>query len=207
MKLFNKEEDKSITNLIDTIKENKNAYSLEKDESLIKKFKNNYNNYTEKLFFRVATNFGGIVIDNWVRLYGCGKLNIIDKNMTINVGTNFDLLIGEDVCGGLFAVKDDSVYYFAPDTLKWESLDVYYSNFLYWLLNDAEGISLFYKSFRWKNWKDFCKDIKLDQGISFVPQLCFEGEIETRSKKIISMSEVIDFNFYLEKQIHSNSSN
>ena len=154
------------------------------------------------MFFRVARSCGGIVIDNWVRLYGCGELSIIEKNMLLDTDFNSDLIIGEDVCGGLFAVKEDIVYYFAPDTLKWESLDIYYSNFLYWVLNDKQGTTQFYESFRWNNWEDFCKDIKLNQGISFVQQLCFESDIEDRDKRIININEIINLNFELSKQIN-----
>lgn len=40
------------------------------------------------------------------------------------------------------------VYYFAPDTLEWESTELAYSGFLNWL---AEGdFGLFYQSFRWE---------------------------------------------------------
>jgi len=130
-------------------------------------------------------------------------LNIIEKNRNINKEFNYDIIIGEDVCGGIFAVKENVIYYFAPDTLKWESLDIYYSNFLNWVLNNPDGTSQFYETFRWNGWREFCKNIELNQGISFYPQLCFKGKIEDRSKEIISIDEIINLNLNLSKQINN----
>lgn len=191
--------DNSIINLFNDIKEKENVNLLPLDNDIADNFKNNFCEFSDKLFFKVASNCGGIIIDNWIRLYGSGLVNIIDKNMTNDF--NYDIIIGEDVCGGLFSIKENVVYYFAPDTLKWESLDVYYSNFLNWILNNPDGLSQFYETFRWNGWKEFCKNIQLNQGISFYPQLCFEGNIEDRSKKIISIDEIIKMNIDLSKQI------
>lgn len=195
------DEDKSVKNILNDIKSKDNAYLLPLENTIANKFRNNYNQFSNNLFFRVANNCGGIVIDNWIRLYGCGTLNIVDKNSMIKNNTDFDIIIGEDICGGLFALKENLVYYFAPDTLKWESLNIYYSNFLNWLLNSSDDAAQFYASFRWTDWKFFCRDIKLNQGISFYPQLCFKSDIEKRSKKVINMDEIIRLNFELSKQL------
>lgn len=64
--------------------------------------------------------------------------------------------------GGLFAIKEGYVYYFAPNTNKWENLEVYYTQFLDWILNNTQGINKFYKLFRWNTWKEDCNDIKLN---------------------------------------------
>lgn len=140
-------------------------------------------------------------VKEYVKKYGCGELNILNKNNLINDNFDFDIIIGEDICGGIFALKNNVVYYFAPDSLKWESLNAYYSDFMSWLLNDTEGISQFYETFRWNDWIEFCANIKINQGISFYPQLCFAGNIEDRSKKLINMDEIIRLNFDLAKQL------
>ena len=194
--------DNSVINIFNDIKNKENVNLLPVDNAIADKFKSGFREFSDKLFFKVASNCGGIVIDNWIRLYGSGLINIIDKNNNIIDNFNYDILIGEDVCGGLFALKENVIYYFAPDTLKWESLDVYYSNFLNWVLNNPDGTSQFYKIFRWNGWEDFCKDIELDQGISFYPQLCFESKIEDRSKRIIRIDEIIAMNYELSKQIN-----
>ena len=120
----------SIINLFNDIKTKENVVLLPLDNNIAENFKNDFNEFSDKLFFKVASNCGGIIIDEWIRIYGSGLLNIIEKNKNINKDFSCDIIIGEDVCGGIFAVKENVIYYFAPDTLKWESLDIYYSNFL-----------------------------------------------------------------------------
>ena len=111
-----------------------NVKILEKKENIIIDFKNNYSQYADKLFFSVMENCGGIIIDNWIRLYGCGQLNVIEKNKKYNKNDVVDIILGEDVIGGLFALKDGIIYYFAPDTLRWENLNIYYTNYIDWLI-------------------------------------------------------------------------
>lgn len=50
------------------------------DKSVKENFRTKFNNFQDKLFFEVIENCGGIVIDNWIRLYGCGELNVMSKN-------------------------------------------------------------------------------------------------------------------------------
>ena len=49
------------------------------DKSIKESFRIKFNNFQDKLFFEVIENCGGIIIDNWIRLYGCGELNVISK--------------------------------------------------------------------------------------------------------------------------------
>lgn len=58
-----------------------NIEILEKSENIITDLYNIYNKYSDRLFFSVMENCGGIIIDNWIRLYGCGQLNVIEKNI------------------------------------------------------------------------------------------------------------------------------
>lgn len=102
--------------------------------------------------------------------------------------------MGEDVLGGIFALKNNVVYYYAPDLLKWECLDVYYANFMNWLINDPQNVNLFYKDYRWNGWKQDCENLNINQGFSFYPLLVSKCDIEQRSKKVISMDELIKVN-------------
>lgn len=172
------------------------------DKSIKKFFRIKFNNFQDKLFFEVIENCGGIIIDNWIRLYGCGELNVISKNELILENSTLDILIGEDVLGGIFGLKDNVVYYFAPDLLEWECLNVYYANFMNWLINDSQNVNLFYKKYRWNNWEEESSKLLLTQGFSFYPFLCSKCPIENRSRKIISMNEIIKLNFNLKKQIN-----
>lgn len=189
--------DESLINLFQDIQSKGNILLLNGRSDIVLKFQEKYKDFYGKLFYRVVSNCGGINFYNWIRLYGSSEyLDIVSKNEKIFNDYGLDIIIGEDVCGGLFGLKNNIVYYFAPDTLEWECLDIYYSGFLGWLIDDQKAVSQFYESFRFDGWEEYCSNIKYDQGISFYPQLCFKSDNE-RSRKIISMDEVIGYNFEL----------
>ena len=171
-----------------------NIEILEKSENIITDLYNIYNKYSDRLFFSVMENCGGIIIDNWIRLYGCGQLKKKKKNKKYNKENTVDIILGEDIIGGLFALKDGFVYYFAPDTLKWENLNIYYANYIDWLINSNENVNKFYELYRWDTWKDDVSNISLDDGISFYPPLFTKYNINERSKKVIPMDEIIGIN-------------
>lgn len=87
----------------------------------------------------IAYETGGILIDHgWLRILGSGdpKLprNILDWNAGRSSG---HLLVADDVLGGFFTINGGSLgedrgsmYYWAPDTLKWESMGFGYSDFV-----------------------------------------------------------------------------
>lgn len=181
------------------LKSRDNIKVLDVNEKIKKQFKNNYSYLQDKLFYEVMENCGGIVIDNWIRLYGCGELNVIHKNEMIINDYNLDIIIGEDVIGGIFALKDNVVFYFAPDSLEWECLDVYYANFMNWLINDTQNVNLFYKDFRWNNWKEESQLLQLTDGFSLYPFLFSKCDIEARDRKVISIDEIIMRNFEFRK--------
>lgn len=127
-------------------------------------------------------------------MYGCGLLDVVEKNEQYNKSNSVDILIGEDVLGGLFGLKNDYVYYFAPDTKKWENLEIYYTQFLDWLINGPNDVDKFYELYRWNTWREDCKKIKLTEGYHFYPLLQSFCNIEERDRKIISIDELIRFN-------------
>ena len=178
--------------LFNDIKNKENIKLLSVDSKIRTEFENKYYKLQDKLFYEFMQNCGGIIIDNWIRLYGCGELNVVEKNEMIINDYKFDIIMGEDVLGGVFALKDNVVYYYAPDTLKWECLDVYYANFMNWLINDLQNVNLFYKDFRWSTWKHDCEGLNITQGFSFYPLLVLKYDIEQRSRKIININEIIN---------------
>ena len=164
------------------------------DNQVKEKFENKYFQYNYKFFYEQFTRCGGIIVDNWIRLYGCGELNVIEKNEKYNSLKNVDILIGEDVLGGLFGLKDGYVYYFAPDTNEWENMEVYYTQFIDWLINKPNDVNKFYELYRWNNWKEDCRNLKITEGYHFYPLLQSSCDIEKRDRKIISIDELIRFN-------------
>ena len=106
------------------------------------------------------------------------------------------LLVADDVLGGFFAINSGSlgpemgsVFYFAPDTVEWESLDFGYSQFLFWCLQgDVAG---FYESLRWPGWEQEISALNGDQAISVYPFLSAKGPpIAERNRGVVPISEM-----------------
>ncbi|WP_299467718.1 DUF2625 domain-containing protein [Mucilaginibacter sp.] len=152
---------------------------------------------------------GGILIDNgWIRLLGSGS-NMLPRSLPgWNKGKTFNnfgdrpgyLLIADDAIGGFFAVNGGAlgadmgkVYYLAPETLKWESLNKNYSDFVDFCLNG--DLDKFYESYRWKNWKKETAVLNGDNVYSFYPFLWSkEGQdISKSSRKVVPVQEHYDF--------------
>ena len=70
--------------LFEDLSKKDNVNILIRNETFVIDLYNSYNEYSDKLFFSVMENCGGIIIDNWIRLYGCGELNVIEKNNKYN---------------------------------------------------------------------------------------------------------------------------
>lgn len=148
---------------------------------------------------------GGIIIeDGIIRILGSGNTKLNrglmewnkDKSFTKDEKPKF-LLIADDVFGGFFAINGGSlspdylgkVFYLAP-TLKWENLDLSYSDFL--LFCFSKKINEFYSDFKWKTFdKDFIKT-DFDKSFSFYPYLFTEEgkEIDKVTKKLVPISEL-----------------
>jgi len=152
---------------------------------------------------------GGILVDNgWIRILGSGSPKLDRSLMEWNKGKTFTksgetpsfLLIADDVIGGFFAInaggiatdKIGKVFYFAPDSLSWESLDFGYTDFLTFCF--VGDLKKFYEGFRWKDWKKEIIHITGNQGISCVPFLWTkEGkDINKVHRRTIPIQELWD---------------
>jgi Protein of unknown function DUF2625 len=145
----------------------------------------------------VAYETGGVLVDKgWLRILGSGHPKLPRNIAEWNAGRSSGyLLIADDVVGGFFAVNggrlgDDpgSVYYWAPDTLKWESLGLGYTDFFCWVLSDR--LTVFYEGLRWNNWEADLQRVDGDQSFSFYPPLwTAEGSVESSSRKPINIAD------------------
>jgi len=118
------------------------------------------------------------------------------------------IMIGYDVIGGFFAINSGAfnsdlgiIYYYAPDNLAWESLDLDYTVFFNWCLNGDLG--KFYESYYWDSYEKELLLVKAGQGFSLYPPLFTEeGKITNlTSKKIIPLKEIWLLNQSYQKQI------
>lgn len=153
----------------------------------------------------IILNTSGIVIDNWIRILGHGSDRGILLYNSIGEGgiatkINKMLIVADDVIGGLFALnagkfaeRIGEVWYFAPDTLQWEPLEMEYSEFIAWI---AQGnVDEFYSSMRWSTWKEDCEKVKFNEAILIYPFLWSnEIQLEKADKRIVPVEELLEIN-------------
>ena len=163
----------------------------------------------DSVFGAIIINTCGIVFDKWVYVLGqtserYGVSNFSEEMKFDSAGL---LVVARDIVGGLFALNmgrfaEDPglVWYFAPDTLEWETLGMKYSEFIAWL---AQGnLSDFYSSMRWSNWRKDAESVSFDTGILIYPYLwAKECNIETASKSVVPLTEIIGMNEEFARKI------
>jgi len=158
----------------------------------------------------IAYFTGGIFIDDgWLRILGSESEKLNRSIVSWNKGKTYIrtgeqpkfLLIADDIAGGFFAINSGAlgsdigkIYYLAPDTLKWEALDLTYTDFINFCFNG--NVAGFYKELRWKSWKEDIKAVSGEQAFSFFPFLWTkEGkDINSISKKPVSIEEIYSLN-------------
>lgn len=157
----------------------------------------------------IAYETGGLLIDHgWLRVLGSGHpqlpRNLVDWN---NGRSDAYLLVADDAAGGFFSINggglgDDvgAMYYWAPDTLRWEQLDIGYTDFLGWALSDR--LATFYDGLRWEAWRSDLQELRADQCFSFFPFLWTrEGSIKESSRTLIDVGEQFEINVELARKL------
>jgi hypothetical protein len=160
---------------------------------------------------------GGILIDNgWIRILGSGNTKLNRNVPEWNKGKSFEeygqapkyLLIADDAIGGFFMLNGGGlgtdlgkVYYFSPDNLEYEPLDLTYSEFLNFCFNN--DLDKFYGNNRWKNWKAEVENLDGDDVFNFFPYLWTkEGkDINKNSRKVVPIEEQFSLNIEFRKQL------
>jgi hypothetical protein len=129
---------------------------------------------------------GGLLVDSgWLRVVGSGHPKLPRSLPEWNRGrsTNEEgqslgfLLVADDVVGGFYALNGGAfgpdtghVFYFAPDTLRWESLNgMGYSQFLVWAFSSR--LARFYEAMRWQGWESEVSTLNGGQAFSIYPFL------------------------------------
>ncbi|NUU77740.1 DUF2625 family protein [Paenibacillus xylanilyticus] len=151
----------------------------------------------------VAYETEGIVLDHgWITLLGAGGESIFGSLTSWNGVSDKPcvqalegmMVVAYDVAGGFFALdtgkfgRTGEVYYFAPDTLEWESTELAYSGFINWLANG--NLEQFYQTFRWNGWQNDLTQIQRGQVFAYYPPLWTqEGGGESSSKAPIAVEE------------------
>jgi len=154
----------------------------------------------------IVYSTGGLLIDNgWIRILGSGHAKLNRSLPDWNKGKTFAefgqrspyLLVADDAAGGFFAINGGGlgsdlgkVYYLSPDDLKWENLDMTYSDFLWFCFTG--DLNKFYTGLRWTNWTQEIAKLDGNKAYSFYPFLwSAEGkDIDKNSRKPVPVEEV-----------------
>jgi hypothetical protein len=144
----------------------------------------------------VVHRSGGLVLDHgWLRVLGSGNderrlASLSQVNDKIAGG----MIVAQDVLGGQFAWMPDSsgsatIWYLAPDTLRWENCEQGYGAWLAAMIGGA--MTGFYESLRWPGWAEEVGECRLDQAINVLPPLWTkEGkDPAAASRRPVPMSE------------------
>lgn len=158
----------------------------------------------------------GICIDNWIRVVGqkCNEHNGISEYNSEQMNEDCTtikgmLIVAQDIVGGIFAINiskfsesKKKVWYFAPDTIAWECLDMNYAEFIAWV---AKGnTDEFYNSMKWKNWEEDCKNISFDKAYLIYPFLwSAECDLNTAAKSVVPFMELMGINLDYAKKLSS----
>ncbi|MFF4538306.1 DUF2625 family protein [Streptomyces aureus] len=114
------------------------------------------------------------------------------------------LVVGHDVLGGVFVLNGadpksagrpghpGEIVYFAPDSLRWETLEVGHGAWLRWLL--TEGTDTFYDTLRWPGWRAESGALTGAQGLSVVPFLWSaeaRRDVQSTSRRAVPLAELL----------------
>jgi hypothetical protein len=165
----------------------------------------------------VIYSTGGILVDNgWIRILGSGNSKLNRTLPGWNKDKSFKeygekppfLLIADDAIGGFFAInggqlgKDPGkVYYLSPDNLKWEPLDLSYSDFLRFCFTG--DLDKFYSELRWTGWKEEVSKLDGNMVYNFFPTLWSKegSDINKNTRKKMSVDEQYHANISFREKL------
>jgi Protein of unknown function DUF2625 len=133
---------------------------------------------TRSVLGALAHETGGILVDGgWLRLLGSGHPRLTRSLPTWNKGKSDGFyLVGDDAAGGVYAINGNGLgtdfrkmYYLAPDNLRWEAMNIEFSQFVQWAM--TERLSAYYESLRWDGWRDDVKALHGDRCFWWYPPL------------------------------------
>lgn len=187
------EEKVNFKDLLDDIRTSEKTIKVLSVQDPVKgKIKEKYDIKWDSLLGVILDNTGGIVIDNWIRIYGAGEVDLTARNELFP----FDnLAIAEDILGGIFVfLESGNIGYFAPDYLEVEDMEIRFNQFLYWCIHG--DTDTFYIDYRWENWKEDVSDMGCNEGMAFYPFLWANAkDLESRKRSKVPIDEIIRLEF------------
>jgi hypothetical protein len=163
----------------------------------------------------IAYETGGILVDGgWLRFLGSGHEKLARTLSGWNEGRSSGFyLVADDAVGGFFAINGEAfgpdlknMYYWAPDSLDWEPLNLGFSDFFVWALSDR--LAEFYSALRWPSWREDVAGLSGDQCFSFYPFLWTkEGSIAASKRDEVPIHEAFDMKEHLLRQLGGKTRN
>ena len=158
----------------------------------------------------IAYGTGGILIDGgWLRFLGSGHPKMTRTLPGCNTGrANGFYLVADDAVGGFFAINGGAfgadvknMYYWAPDSLDWEPMNIGFTDFFVWSLSDR--LAPFYTTLRWPSWREDTAGLPGDSCFSFYPFLwTAEGSLTASLRRPAPVREAFDLKIDLLRQLN-----
>lgn len=172
---------------------------------------------TRSLMGAIIYETGGLLIEGgWIRILGSGCERMKRSLPEWNRGKTFAeygepapyLLVADDAAGGLFAINGGylgsdagNMYYFSPDSLEWEPMEISYTQFL--LFCFESDLNDFYDNLRWDSWEEDIENLSPDHAYQFYPFMWTDKgkDINDISRKPLPIEEVYNFNMEMKSTL------
>lgn len=182
---------------------------IKHDNNILKKLEINENS----VLGQIIANTSGVIVDNYIRVFANGNeinfhnIYTYNKELEKYFGNKI-LIVADDIWGGLYAINNGGfsgeqgkIWYFAPDTLEWDNLELGYPEFIAWI--SSNNLNEFYNSYKWVGFQNDIAEIKYNQGILIYPFLwSSECNIDDAEKKVVSFNELISLNLDYKKKFN-----
>ncbi|GAA6139557.1 DUF2625 domain-containing protein [Arenicella sp. 4NH20-0111] len=168
---------------------------------------------THSILGSLIYHTGGVLIDHgWIRVLGSGNMRFPRDVSSWNSDSNGNglYLVADDAAGGFYAINGgafpgemNSIYYWAPDSMEWEDLELKFSDFFGWLFTG--DLDSFYEGIRWESWKEDISKISSGQCITFYPFLWTEqGGCNTSTRGVVPILEALSLKYDFLSQMQKN---
>ena len=191
--------------IIETIKSSPNNVFLQEKKFSIFKSARAESTYDCAVLNEIVYHVEKLTVNGYLRV--CGA-NIYEVNKLVKeCHPGNKIVIATDVFGGIFAISNGDfegneicIWYYAPDTLQWENLNIDYEHFLQWIFTKEFG--QFYESFCWAGIEDSVNQIDETQAVLIYPFLWAEEcDVNTANKRIVTFSELLKINADNQKNL------
>jgi hypothetical protein len=164
---------------------------------------------THSILGALAYDTGGVLLDHgWLRFLGSGHPRLPRRLDRWNEGrASGFFLVADDAAGGFFALNGGalgpdtgSMYYWGPDALEWESLEVGLTDLMHAFLTDQ--LAKFYSELRWREWQADVTHLSGDSCYAFYPFLWTEeGSLEGSTRATVPVQEAFDLKVDIARQL------